>query len=331
MIFTKKNINRIIITPGEPSGIGPDILIQIAQYNWPMQLVVCADPDLLKSRAKLLNLKLKIYPPNLKNKTQSAKTLAVLPIKLTVPVVPGQLDKKNSIYVIETLRRACDGCISGEFSGLVTGPIHKAIINDAGIAFTGHTEFLAKRSNVKKVVMMLTTKKLKIALATTHIPLKEVPRAITFKKLQETIYILHKELKSKFKIQIPKIYVCGLNPHAGEYGYIGNEEIEIIIPLIKKLRYEGLKVYGPFSADTLFQEKYLNKADVILSMYHDQGLPVLKNKSFNHAVNITLGLPFIRTSVDHGTAIELAGTKKANINSFICALKLAIKIIKKNE
>ncbi|WMY96532.1 MAG: 4-hydroxythreonine-4-phosphate dehydrogenase PdxA [Arsenophonus sp.] len=329
MIFIKKNINRIIITPGEPSGVGPDILIQIAQHNWPVQLVVCADPDLLKSRAKLLNLELKIYPLDLNNKTQAAKTLTVLPIKLPVPVIPGQLNKENSIYVIETLRRACDGCINGEFSGLVTGPVHKAIINDAGIPFTGHTEFLSKRSKVKKVVMMLTTKKLKIALATTHIPLKEVPNAITFKNLQETIYILHKELKSKFKIHTPNIYVCGLNPHSGEYGYIGNEEIEIIIPVIRKLRCEGLKVYGPFPADTLFQEKYLNKADVILTMYHDQGLPVLKHKSFNHAINITLGLPFIRTSVDHGTAIELAGTIKANTNSFILALKLAIKMIKK--
>ncbi|WMY94797.1 MAG: 4-hydroxythreonine-4-phosphate dehydrogenase PdxA [Arsenophonus sp.] len=329
MISIKKNTNSIIITPGEPSGIGPDILIQIAQHNWPVQLVACADPNLLKARAKLLNLELTIYPPDFKNNMQAAKTLTVLPIKLPVQVIPGQLNKKNSSYVIETLRRACDGCINGEFSGLVTGPVHKAIINDAGIPFTGHTEFLAKRSKVEKVVMMLTTKKIKIALATTHIPLKEVPHAITFKNLQETIYILHQELKSKFKIRTPNIYVCGLNPHAGEYGYIGNEEIEIIIPLIKKLRIEGLKVYGPFPADTLFQTKYLNKADVILAMYHDQGLPVLKYKAFHHAVNVTLGLPFIRTSVDHGTAIELAGTLKANINSFIIALKLAINMIKK--
>ncbi|MGP1953055.1 MAG: 4-hydroxythreonine-4-phosphate dehydrogenase PdxA [Arsenophonus sp. ET-KM2-MAG3] len=329
----KKSTKTIVITPGEPAGIGPDLLIKLAQQNWPVRLVACADPDLLMTRADQLGLKLdlSIYSPKLLNNGQAAKSLTILPIKLLTPAKAGQLNKKNSIYVIETLNRACDGCMTNEFLALVTGPVHKGIINDAGISFTGHTEFFANRSKTKKVVMMLVTKTLRVALATTHLPLKKVSDAITFNSLQEVIYILNNELKYRFGIKIPAIYISGLNPHAGEGGYMGYEEINTIIPVIKKLNYEGLQLYGPFPADTLFQPKYMNKADVILTMYHDQGLPVIKYKSFSHAVNITLGLPFIRTSVDHGTAIEIAGTGKANANSFIIALKLALNMIKNNN
>ncbi len=328
-----KKTNTIVLTPGEPSGVGPDILIQLAQQNWPVRLVVCADPDLLIARANQLGLELEltIYSSEAQNNNQDVKTLTVLPIKLSAPVKAGQLNKQNSTYVIETLNRAYNGCMTGEFSALVTGPVHKGIINDAGIPFTGHTEFFADKSKTKKVVMMLITETLRVALATTHLPLKHVPDAITFQSLQEVIYILNHELKHKFGIKTPAIYICGLNPHAGEGGHIGYEEIDIIIPVIKKLRHEGLQLYGPFSADTLFQPKYLNKADVILTMYHDQGLPVLKYQGFGHAVNITLGLPFIRTSVDHGTAIELAGSGQADVYSFITALKLAISLIQNNN
>ncbi|MGP1930220.1 MAG: 4-hydroxythreonine-4-phosphate dehydrogenase PdxA [Arsenophonus sp. ET-YP4-MAG3] len=329
----KKLTKTIVITAGEPAGIGPDLLIKLAQQNWPVRLVACADPDLLMTRANQLGLELEltIYSPRLLNNSQAAKSLTILPIKLLTPVIAGQLNKKNSIYVIETLNRACDGCMTNEFLALVTGPVHKGIINDAGISFTGHTEFFANKSKSKKVVMMLVTKTLRVALATTHLPLKQVSDAITFSSLQEVIYILNNELKCKFGIKTPIIYICGLNPHAGEGGYMGYEEINTIIPVIKKLSHEGLQLYGPFSADTLFQPKYMNKADVILTMYHDQGLPVIKYQSFNNAVNITLGLPFIRTSVDHGTAIEMAGSGKASANSLITALKLAINMIKNNN
>ncbi|MGP1924469.1 MAG: 4-hydroxythreonine-4-phosphate dehydrogenase PdxA [Arsenophonus sp. NEOnobi-MAG3] len=328
-----KTTNTIVLTPGEPAGVGPDLLIQLAQENWPVRLVVCADPNLLITRADQLGLELElsIYSPEEQNNNQPIKTLTVLPIKLSAPVKAGQLNKQNSTYVIETLNRACNGCITGEFSALVTGPVHKGIINDAGIPFTGHTEFFAEKSKTKKVVMMLATETLRVALATTHLPLKLVSNAITFQSLQEVIYILNNELKYKFGIKTPAIYISGLNPHAGEGGHMGYEEIDTIIPVIKKLCHEGLQLYGPFPADTLFQAKYLNQADVILTMYHDQGLPVLKYQGFGHAVNITLGLPFIRTSVDHGTAIELAGSGQADVNSFITALKLAITMIQNNN
>lgn len=328
-----KTTNTIVLTPGEPAGVGPDLLIQLAQLNWPVRLVACADPDLLITRANQLGLELEltIYSPASPNNGQAAKSLTVLPIKLSTPVKAGQLNKQNSTYVIETLSRACDGCLTGEFSALVTGPVHKGIINDAGISFTGHTEFFADRSKTPNVVMMLATETLRVALATTHLPLKQVANAITYESLQQVIYILNNELKSKFGIKTPAIYICGLNPHAGESGHMGHEEIDTIIPVIKKLRHEGLQLYGPFPADTLFQTKYLNQADAVLAMYHDQGLPVLKYQGFGQALNITLGLPFIRTSVDHGTAIELAGSGQANANSFITALKLAISMIQNNN
>ncbi|AJI84102.1 4-hydroxythreonine-4-phosphate dehydrogenase [Yersinia enterocolitica] len=321
--------NRIVITPGEPAGVGPDLVIALAQQDWPVELVVCADPALLLTRASQLNLPLQLreYQQDKPALAQLAGTLTILPVKIAAEVIPGQLDVKNSHYVVETLAKACDGAISGEFAALVTGPVQKSIINDAGIPFIGHTEFFADRSHCSRVVMMLATEELRVALATTHLPLLAVPGAITQTSLHEVISILDNDLKTKFGISQPQIYVCGLNPHAGEGGHMGHEEIETIIPALATLRQQGINLIGPLPADTLFQPKYLQHADAVLAMYHDQGLPVLKYQGFGRAVNITLGLPFIRTSVDHGTALELAATGTADVGSFITALNLAIKMI----
>ncbi|HHL2499093.1 TPA: 4-hydroxythreonine-4-phosphate dehydrogenase PdxA [Yersinia enterocolitica] len=321
--------NRIVITPGEPAGVGPDLVIALAQQDWPVELVVCADPALLLARASQLNLPLQLreYQQDKPALAQLAGTLTILPVKIATEVIPGQLDVKNSHYVVETLAKACDGAISGEFAALVTGPVQKSIINDAGIPFIGHTEFFADRSHCSRVVMMLATEELRVALATTHLPLLAVPGAITQGSLHEVISILDNDLKTKFGINQPQIYVCGLNPHAGEGGHMGHEEIDTIIPALDALRQQGINLIGPLPADTLFQPKYLQHADAVLAMYHDQGLPVLKYQGFGRAVNITLGLPFIRTSVDHGTALELAATGTADVGSFITALNLAIKMI----
>ncbi|HED0391921.1 TPA: 4-hydroxythreonine-4-phosphate dehydrogenase PdxA [Yersinia enterocolitica] len=320
---------RIVITPGEPVGVGPDLVIALAQQDWPVELVVCADPALLLARASQLNLPLQLreYQQDKPALAQLAGTLTILPVKIATEVIPGQLDVKNSHYVVETLAKACDGAISGEFAALVTGPVQKSIINDAGIPFIGHTEFFADRSHCSRVVMMLATEELRVALATTHLPLLAVPGAITQASLHEVISILDNDLKTKFGISQPQIYVCGLNPHAGEGGHMGHEEIDTIIPALDALRQQGINLIGPLPADTLFQPKYLQHADAVLAMYHDQGLPVLKYQGFGRAVNITLGLPFIRTSVDHGTALELAATGTADVGSFITALNLAIKMI----
>ncbi|WPO95964.1 4-hydroxythreonine-4-phosphate dehydrogenase PdxA [Buttiauxella sp. HR94] len=323
------NVQRIVITPGEPAGIGPELVVQLAQRDWPMELVICADPQLLADRALMLGLPLTLLPydANLPAQPQQARTLTVLPVALHAQVVPGQLSVANGSYVVDTLARACDGCLSGEFAALVTGPVHKGVINDAGVPFTGHTEFFEARSGTAKVVMMLATEALRVALATTHLPLREVADAITPALLRDVITILYHDLQNKFGIAHPHVLVCGLNPHAGEGGHMGSEEIDIIIPLLEALRAEGMNLSGPLPADTLFQPKYLDRADAVLAMYHDQGLPVLKYQGFGRGVNITLGLPFIRTSVDHGTALELAGLGKADVGSFITALNLAIKMI----
>ncbi|MEE6801528.1 4-hydroxythreonine-4-phosphate dehydrogenase PdxA, partial [Escherichia coli O8:H10] len=284
---------------------------------------------LLADRALMLGLPLTLLPydANLPAQPQQARTLTVLPVALHAQVVPGQLSVANGSYVVDTLARACDGCLSGEFAALVTGPVHKGVINDAGVPFTGHTEFFEARSGTAKVVMMLATEALRVALATTHLPLREVADAITPALLRDVITILYHDLQNKFGIAHPHVLVCGLNPHAGEGGHMGSEEIDIIIPLLEALRAEGMNLSGPLPADTLFQPKYLDRADAVLAMYHDQGLPVLKYQGFGRGVNITLGLPFIRTSVDHGTALELAGQGKADVGSFITALNLAIKMI----
>lgn len=319
---------RLVITPGEPAGVGPDLVLALAQQAWPVELVVCADPALLLERAQLLGLKIELrdFQPDVGPQPQAAGTLTVLPVNIAVPVIPGQLDVANAGYVVETLARACDGAINGEFAGLVTGPVQKSIINDAGIPFIGHTEFFADRSQCDRVVMMLATEELRVALATTHLPLLDVPAAITRQSLHEVITILHHDLQTKFGITDPQIYVCGLNPHAGEGGHMGHEEIDTIIPALNELREKGMSLIGPLPADTLFQPKYLKHADAVLSMYHDQGLPVLKYQGFGRAVNITLGLPFIRTSVDHGTALELAATGTADAGSFKTAINLAIRM-----
>ena len=320
---------RVVITPGEPAGIGPDLVIQLAQRDWPLELVVCADGRLLTERATLLGLPLTLLPysPEKPAAPQRAGTLTLLPVALHAEVTPGTLNVENGRYVVETLARACDGCLNGDFSALVTGPVHKGIINDAGVAFTGHTEFFEERAGAPKVVMMLATEELRVALATTHLPLKAVSDAITPDLLREVITILHDDLQNKFGLAEPHVLVCGLNPHAGEGGHMGTEEIDTIIPVLEELRAKGMNLSGPLPADTLFQPKYLDHADAVLAMYHDQGLPVLKYQGFGRGVNITLGLPFIRTSVDHGTALELAGLGKADVGSFITALNLAIKMI----
>ncbi len=328
----KNQIKPIVITPGEPAGIGPDLLIQLAQQQWPVELVACVDPELLRQRAKALNLPLTLteYIPNTVTKVQPAGSLSVLPVHLATAAKAGVLNVDNGQYVVESLAKACDGCLKGEFSAIVTGPVHKSIINDAGVPFSGHTEFFAERSGCERVVMMLATEELRVALATTHLPLKDVSAAITQQSLNEVITILHHDLQTKFGIEKPAIYVCGLNPHAGEGGHMGTEEIDTIEPALENLRTKGINLIGPLPADTLFQAKYLDHADAVLAMYHDQGLPVLKYQGFGRAVNITLGLPFIRTSVDHGTALELAGTGHADVGSFITALKLAIQMTSKN-
>ena len=322
---------RIVITPGEPAGIGPDLVIQHAQRAHDYEVVCIADPELLKQRAEKLALPLTIntYDAN-KEPSHGAGQLTVLEEKLANPAVCGKADKANAQSQLNALKRAVDGCNRGEFSALVTGPMHKGIINEAGIPFTGHTEYLAELTKTKKVVMMLAAPrskhKLRVALATTHLPLTKVSEAITRQSLKEVISILNHDLKTHFGIATPRILVCGLNPHAGEDGHLGMEEIETITPVINELKDQGMNLTGPLPADTIFTQPYLEQADSILAMYHDQGLPVLKHVGFGHAVNVTLGLPIIRTSVDHGTAFDLAGTGKADSGSLHAALSMALEM-----
>ena len=323
-------VNSLVITAGEPGGIGPDLVLKLAQQQWPVQLVICSDKNLLADRAALLNEEITFidYDPTKEAQPSQIGTLTVAHLPLSEPAQVGLLNKNNAQFVLDTLAFASRGCLSGEFSAVVTAPVHKGIINDAGITFSGHTEFFAEQANVDLVVMMLATTGLRVALATTHLPLIDVSKAITEARLTEVIDILNRELQVKYAIPIPRIYVCGLNPHAGEGGYMGREEIDTIEPTLDKLREKGIDLVGPLPADTLFQEKYLQDADAVLAMYHDQGLPVLKYKGFGKSVNITLGLPFIRTSVDHGTALDLAGTGKADAGSLFCAIDEAITMVK---
>lgn len=325
--------NRVAITPGEPAGIGPDLVIAIAQHSWPVELVVVASKDLMIARAKQLNLPITFidYNANEDARPQEKNTLTIIDIPLSQQTIAGTLDVNNGAYVVETLKVASDRNISGEFDAIVTGPVNKGLINKAGVPFSGHTEYFANQANCTDVVMMLATEGLRVALVTTHIPLAYVSKAITYERLQKITRILHQDLKSKFGIASPRIYACGINPHAGEDGHLGREEIEVMEPAFEELRAEGINIIGPLPADTIFQEKYLKDADAILSMYHDQGLPVLKYKGFGSSVNITLGLPFIRTSVDHGTALELAGTGKADSGSMLAAIKSAIDLINKSN
>lgn len=323
---------RIAITPGEPAGIGPDLTLALLQRRWPAQLVLFADGAMLRQRAALLGLPLELIDYDPGNQQLLAEGQAFLvDIPAGARVEPGKLDVANGRYVVETLRQASEKNISGEFDAVVTGPVNKGIINQAGVSFSGHTEYFAQQANTPDVVMMLATEGLRVVLATTHIPLAYVAKAITRERLHKVIRIVNTDLKLKFGIKHPKIFVCGLNPHAGEGGHIGNEEQLVIAPALEELRQEGMQLVGPLPADTIFQPKYLNEADAVLAMYHDQGLPVLKYKGFGASVNITLGLPFIRTSVDHGTALDLAGTGQADAGSFMLALEKAIAMAGKTR
>lgn len=322
------NTLRLAVTAGEPAGIGPDLCIQIAQHGHPHELVVIADPDLLEQRAQQLQLPLTLRRFDAAQPATStpAGTLTVYPVALNATSVAGELNAKNSPYVLETLRIAAEGCLDGTFHGLVTAPVHKGIINDAGIPFSGHTEFLEELTNTSKVVMMLATEGLRVALVTTHLPLRDISDAITPELLTEVVEVLHQDLKASFGLSDPHILVAGLNPHAGEGGHLGMEEINVIEPTLDTLRDRGMNLTGPLPADTLFTEKYLATADAALAMYHDQGLPVLKYKGFGRAVNITLGMPIIRTSVDHGTALDLAGTGQADSGSLLTAIDYAAEM-----
>jgi 4-hydroxythreonine-4-phosphate dehydrogenase len=318
----------LLITPGEPSGIGPDITLKTAMRDHNAEIFALADPDLLQTRAKQLNLNIKIkVHENLEKSHQNHKagTLNVVPVTLETESQPGVLEPENSAYVLNCIKKAAQYCMNDKSNALVTGPVHKGIINNAGFTFTGHTEFLANLSN-SKPVMMLATESLRVALATTHLPLNKVSAAITSESLIHIIQTLNTFLINYCRIKKPTLIVCGLNPHAGEDGYLGTEEQEVITPAIEQCRNENIIILGPIPADTAFTQKYLDQADVVLAMYHDQGLPVLKYSGFGEAVNVTPGLPFIRTSVDHGTALELAGNGHANESSMLAALNMAISL-----
>ena len=356
----KKETPTLVLTPGEPAGIGPDLAVKLVRHqltNKPdFRLVLVADPMLLQQRAAALGIEI-----DLPVRSSNIDTLvSIVPVETTTAVTPGVLDINNSAYVIDTLKQAIKGCMDGNFDALVTGPVHKGIINDAGFAFTGHTELLAQQCSVDNVVMMLVTETpgtllrvgrsrrtrghhdtaspdmyarslgasatLRVALVTTHLPLSEVSATITQIKLEQNIRILNADLLNRFGIEKPRVLVCGLNPHAGESGYLGKEEIETISPVIERLKNEGLDITGPIPADTMFTPTMLAQADVVLAMYHDQGLPVLKHAGFGQAVNVTLGLPIIRTSVDHGTALELAATGYIDSGSLEAAVRLACEL-----
>ncbi len=300
---------RLLYTPGEPAGIGPDLAIIHAQRASDYELVAIADPELILARAEQLELPIALKPIDLDKAPQklAEKELGIISIPCAASVIAGKLDKANAHYVLNCLDTAIEACQKKQAQAIITGPIQKSIINDAGVNFSGHTEYLADKTERKRVVMMLATSGLKVALATTHLPLKDVANAISEESLTEVIEILHDDLQHKFGVKKPNILVCGLNPHAGEGGHLGMEEIDIIIPTLEKLSQKNIHCTGPLPADTLFTPKHLEGADCVLAMYHDQGLPVLKYKGFGNAANITLGLPIIRTSVDHGTALDLAG------------------------
>ena len=320
---------RFALTPGEPAGIGPDLCLLLASQHQPHPLIAITSRDLLIERAAHLGVAvslLPVEPGNWPEQPAPAGSLYVWDTPLNATVTAGTLDKANAAFVLQTLTRAAQGCVSGDFAGMITAPVHKGVINEAGIPFSGHTEFLADLTHTEQVVMMLATRGLRVALVTTHLPLRQVSDAITPERLMRVTRILYADLKQKFGIAQPRILVCGLNPHAGEGGHLGHEEIDIIEPTLERLRSEGMDLRGPLPADTLFTPKYLEHCDAVLAMYHDQGLPVLKYKGFGAAVNITLGLPIIRTSVDHGTALDLAGSGKIDTGSLQVALETAYQM-----
>jgi 4-hydroxythreonine-4-phosphate dehydrogenase len=316
----------LALTPGEPAGIGPDITLQL-ELAPDFDLVILADPALLTGRARQLGRSFAATPWTGRGAGQAATYIQ--PVAVSRPVTAGRLDAANSRYVLACLTRAVHGCLGGEFDALVTGPVHKGVINDAGIPFTGHTEFLAAESGTPQVVMMLAAPGLRVALATTHLPLAEVPHTVTREHLTCVVEILHADLRARFGATDPVILVCGLNPHAGESGHLGREEIDVIEPVLALLRARGMRLIGPVPADTAFLPQNLRDVDAVLAMYHDQGLPVLKHHDFAHTINITLGLPFVRTSVDHGTALELAGTGRADPTSLETAIASAATLVRR--
>jgi 4-hydroxythreonine-4-phosphate dehydrogenase len=316
----------LYVTSGEPAGIGPDICLSLASREDERPIVVLADIDMLKQRAQTLNLQVEIIEYQGQSESSQTGQLYVEHVSLNQEVILGELNAQNAAYVLEQLRRSAEYAMSGKSVGVATAPVQKSVINEAGIAFSGHTEFYQEFAGVPRVVMMLATKTLRVALATTHLPLRAVPDAITAERLHQVIDILIDDLKSKFKIEQPNILVCGLNPHAGEGGYLGMEEIEVINPVLESYRAKGINMSLSLPADTLFTPENLKDADAVLAMYHDQGLPVLKSQGFGEAINITLGLPFIRTSVDHGTALSLAGTGLAKSSSLHVAVDLALDL-----
>ncbi len=314
----------IAITSGEPAGIGPDIIAAIDACSYNARLIIIGDRELIESRNKALNPDLNFVEYQPGARPSGKAQLEILHIPLATPCKAGILDQENASYVLETLKRACNGCLEKEFDAMVTAPVQKDIINQAGIAFSGHTEFLADICGGVKPVMLLAADKLRVALATTHLPLRQVAEAITTELIIQILDILNHDLQLKFGLRRPHIKVCGLNPHAGENGYLGREEIEQISPAIGIMQQKGLNISGPFPADTVFTPQNLIDADAVLAMYHDQGLPVLKHAGFHRAINTTLGLPIIRTSVDHGTALDLAGSSRADTGSLLTAISSAI-------
>ena len=332
----RQALPRIAITAGEPAGIGPEIVARLAATDIAADLVAIADPDLMAQAARAIgvDLRWRVFDAAAAPATRAPGELRIVPMSLTAAAVPGTLEPRNASYVLATLARAADGATSGEFDAIVTAPVHKGVINDAGVPFTGHTEFFAQRARREVVMMLVVTGghgarnggDLRVALATTHLPLAKVPGAITRAALVRTLRILCDELILRFGIAAPRIAVLGLNPHAGEGGHLGREEIDEIAPAIVQLRAAGFDVAGPLPADTAFVPAQLARFDAVLAMYHDQGLPVLKHAGFGHAVNVTLGLPYVRTSVDHGTALDLAGTGRADAGSLIAATRLAIRL-----
>jgi 4-hydroxythreonine-4-phosphate dehydrogenase len=316
----------IAVTAGEPAGIGPDLCVTLARHALAADIVVIADRGVLAERARRLGIDIALVDHSPHPRPARPGELPVLHVPAARPVAGGVLDAANSRYVLRTLEVACDGCLDGRFAAMATAPVHKGIINDAGIAFTGHTEFLAERTRTQRVVMMLVGGGMRVALATTHLALREVPAAVTHDTLAETLRILDADLRRRFGIARPRILVAGLNPHAGESGHLGREEIDVIAPALEGARSAGIDAIGPLPADTLFNPDKLRECDAVLAMYHDQGLPVLKHASFGSGVNVTLGLPIVRTSVDHGTALDLVGTGRADAGSLVTAIDLAAEL-----
>lgn len=323
----------LVITPGEPAGVGPDIVLRLFQEAREQPVLVIADPGLLQARADVLRVAMRFetYEQAEDRVSLDAGTMTVMPTSISGSKLPGRLDPDNVAGVMRALDRAISGCLHGEFAGLVTGPMQKSVVNDAGLSFTGHTEYLAERSGIEDVVMLLANAKMRVALATTHVPLKDVSGVLTMELLVRRLRILESDLRLRFQIKNPRILVAGLNPHAGEGGHLGREEIEVIEPACALLRAEGMDLVGPLPADTIFTDRHLGNSDAVLAMFHDQGLPVLKYSGFGEAVNITLGLPFVRTSVDHGTALDVAGSGLVDCSSMRQALAMAGWLIRSRE